>query len=71
MENTINSRKKGKILSSWTEHNFSFFRVFIIKPRNWIIPLKSARLLATHDGGKLTRVGELSLAGRLQGIKVG
>ena len=26
MENTLNSRKKGKILSSQTEHNFLFFR---------------------------------------------
>ena len=38
------------------------------KLRNWIIPkYKLARLLVTHDGGKLTRVGDLSLAERLQG----
>ena len=36
--------------------------MFIIKLRNWIIPFKLARL---HDGGKLTRVGELSQAERL------
>ena len=41
--------------------------MFIIKLRNWIIPFKLARLLVTHDGGKLTQVGELSLAERLQG----
>ena len=43
------------------------FHMFIIKLRNWIIPFKLARLLVTHDGGKLTRAGELSLAERLQG----
>ena len=41
--------------------------MFIIKLRNWIIPFQLARLLVTHDGGKLIRVGELSLAERLQG----
>ena len=41
--------------------------MFIIKLRNWIIPFKLVRLLVTRDGGKLTRVGELSLAERLQG----
>ena len=40
---------------------------FIIKLRNWIILFKLARLLVTHDGGKLTWVGELSLAECLQG----
>ena len=33
------------------------------------IPFKLARLLVTHNDGKLTRVGELSLAERLQGRK--
>ena len=41
--------------------------MFIIKLRNWIISFKLARLLVTHDGGKLTLVGELSLAEHLQG----
>ena len=41
--------------------------MFIIKLRNWIIPFKLVRLLVTRDGGKLTRLGELSLAERLQG----
>ena len=36
--------------------------MFIIKLRNWMIPFKFAQLLVTHDGGKLTRVGELSLS---------
>ena len=40
---------------------------FIIKLRNWIILFKLARLLVTHDGGKVTQVGELSLAECLQG----
>ena len=43
------------------------FQMSIIKLRNWIIPFKLPRLLVTHDGGKLTRVGELSQAKRLQG----
>ena len=43
------------------------FQMFIIKLRNWLVAFKLARLLVTHDGGKLTRVGELSLAERLQG----
>ena len=42
-------------------------QVFIIKLRNWIIPFKLVRLLVTHDSGKLTWVGKLSLAERLQG----
>ena len=41
--------------------------MFKIKLKNWIIPFKLARLLVTHEGRKLTRVGELSLAERLQG----
>ena len=39
---------------------------FIIKLRNWIIPFKLVRLLVMHDGGKLTQIGKLSLAERLQ-----
>ena len=34
--------------------------MFIIKLRNCLIAFKLARLLVTHDGGKLTQVGELS-----------
>ena len=41
--------------------------MFIIKLGNWMIPFKFAQLLVTHDGGKLTWVGELSLAEYLQG----
>ena len=37
-------------------------QMFIIKLRNWIIPFKLVRLLVTHDGRKLTRAGEFSLA---------
>ena len=43
------------------------FQMFIIKLRNWIILFKLSQLLVTHEGGKLTRVGELTLAERLQG----
>ena len=41
--------------------------MFINNLRNWLIPFKLARLLVTQDGGKVTGVGELSLAERLQG----
>ena len=34
----------------------------MIKLRNWLIPFKFAWLLVMHDGGKLSQVGELSLA---------
>ena len=44
-------------------------QMFIIKLRNWIIPFKL--VLATHNGGKLTRVGELSLADRAFTRQVG
>ena len=40
--------------------------MFIIKLRNWIILFKLARLLVTHNGGKLTLVRELSLAERFR-----
>ena len=43
--------------------------MFLIKLRNWIIPLKLARILVMHDSGQSTRVGALSLAERLQGRK--
>ena len=42
-------------------------QMFLIKLRNWIIRFRLVRLLVTLDGGKLTRVGELSLAERFQG----
>ena len=42
-------------------------QVFTIKLRNWIILFKLVRLLVTHDGGKLIRLGKLSLAEHLQG----
>ena len=51
MENTLNSPKSGKILSSYTENRYSV-QMFIIYLRNWIIPFKLSRLLVTHDGGK-------------------
>ena len=61
IENTLNSRKKGKY--------YHRRQMFITKLRNWTIPFKLARLLITHDGGKLTRVGELSLSEGIQGRK--
>ena len=41
--------------------------MFIIYLRNLITPFKLSKLLVTHYVGKLSRVGELSLAERLQG----
>ena len=62
MENTLNSRKKGKY--SHRRQNITYyFADVIIKFRNWIIPFKLARLMVTG-------VGELSLAERLQGSRV-
>ena len=66
MENTSNSQKREKIIIV-DRKNLFIFQMFMIKHRNWIIPFKLARLLVTHDGGKLTLVGELSPAERLQG----
>ena len=64
MKNTLNSRKKGKY---YHRRQIVMIQMFIIKLRSWIIPFKLVPLPVTHDGGKLTRVGELSLAERLQG----
>ena len=66
MENTLHSRKKGKYYHR-REKIIFYFSDVLIKLGKRIIPFKLARLLITHDGGKLTRVGELSLAKRLQG----
>ena len=66
MENTLNSKKREKIIIVDRQKK-NLFQMFIIKLRNWIIPFKWAQFLVTHDGRKLTRVGELSPAERLQG----
>ena len=47
--------------------NTSYCSNVIILLRNWIIPFKFSRLQVRYDGGKLSQVGELSLAERLQG----
>ena len=67
VENTFNSQKRGKYYRRRKKITCYFSDAFIIKLRNFIIPFKLARLLVTHDGRKLTRVGELSLAERLEG----
>ena len=66
IENTLNSKKNEKVIIV-DRKNLFIFQMFIIKLRNWIIPFNLAQLLVTHDGGKLTLVGELSPAERLQG----
>ena len=66
MDNTLNSRKKGNGIIVDRKQLF-IFQMFIIKLGNWMIQFKFAQLLVTHDGGKLTWVGELSLAEYLQG----
>ena len=66
MENTSNSRKRKNIITL-DRKNLFIFQMFMIKLKYWIIPSKLAQLLVTHDGGRLTRVGELSSAERLQG----
>ena len=52
MENTLNSRKNGDIIIVYRKY-LILFRCFVI--------------LVTQDGGKLSRVGELSVAEPLQG----
>ena len=64
----LNSWKKGKYYHHNTENTLYCSDVYNnISFRNWIMPFKLSRLLVTHDGGKLSRVGELSLAECLQG----
>ena len=65
MENTLNSQKTENIIIVIQKIPY-IVQMFIIKLRKWIIPFKLSRLLVTHDRGKLSRVGELSLAGHLQ-----
>ena len=68
MENTLNSRKKKKnsnnknvkILLSYDENTSDVYNL-AQKLDNSVQIVR--RLLVTHDGGKLSRVGELSLAG--------
>ena len=62
MENTLNSQKKGKYYHCIKKIPYNIVQMFIIELRNWIIPLKLSGLMVTHEGGKLSRVGELSLA---------
>ena len=66
MEKTSNSKKREKIIIV-DRKNLFISQMFMIKLRNWIIPFKLAQLLVTHDGGKLTLLGEFSPAERLQG----
>ena len=60
MENTLNSQKKGKYYHCIKK--IPYIVQMFIELRNWIIPLKLSGLMVTHEGGKLSRVGELSLA---------
>ena len=65
MENTLNSRKNGKILSSYTENTLYYSDVYKLAQKlDNSDPFKFSRLLVRHDGGKLSSVGELSLAER-------
>ena len=61
MENTLNSQKKGKYYHCIKKIPY-IVQMFITELRNWIIPLKLSGLMVMHEGGKLSRVGELSLA---------
>ena len=60
-------KKRGKYYRRRQKITCYFSDAFTINLRNWMIPFKLARLLVTHDGRKLTQVGELSLAERLEG----
>ena len=61
----LNSQKNGKYYHCIQKMSY-IVEMFIIWLRNWIIPFKLSRLLVTRDRGKLSRVGELSIAGHLQ-----
>ena len=70
MENMFKFMKKREniVIIIYTENTSYCSDVYSnISFRNWIMPFKLSRLLVTHDGGKLSRVGELSLAECLQG----
>ena len=66
MENMLNSRENGKMLSSYTENTLYCSDVYNLA-QQLVIPFKLSRLLVTHDGGKLSLVGRLSLAECLEG----
>ena len=67
MENMFKfMKKKGKYYHHIQKIPY-IVQMFIISFRNWIMPFKLSRLLVTHDGGKLSRVDELSLAECLHG----
>ena len=68
MENMFKFMKKRENIVIMLENTLYCSDVYSnISFRNWIMPFKLSRLLVMHDGGKLSRVGELSLAECLKG----
>ena len=72
MGNTLNSRKNRTILSSCTENTLQLYSSDVYNLAQKLntcnnILFTLSRLLVKHDGGKLSQVGELSPANRLQG----
>ena len=68
MENMFKFMKKRENIVIMLENTLYCSDVYSnISFRNWIMPFKLSRLLVMHDGGKLSQVGELSLAECLKG----
>ena len=55
MENTLNSGKNGKILSSYTENTLYCSDVYNLAQK-LDNSFKLSKLLVTHDGGKVSQV---------------
>ena len=66
-ENTFNSQKHGKILSTYVENTLYCSDVYNLAQKLNNSDQIVMRLLVTHGGGKLSRIGDFSLAERLQG----
>ena len=70
MENTRKNQKHEKISSSYAENTLCCSDVYNLAQKlNICNSVQIVKILVTHDGEKLSRVGDFSLAERLQGRK--
>ena len=66
----VKFQKHGKILSSYAENTLYCSDVDNLAQKlNLYKSVQIVKILVTHDGEKLSRVGDFSLAERLQGRK--
>ena len=64
----IKFQKHGKILSSYAENTLCCSYAYSLAQKSNIYnSVQIGKILVAHDGGKLSRVGDFSLAERLQG----